>query len=233
MIHVSNLNAWFGKSHVIQGVSLEVGRGRVVGLLGRNGVGKTTSLKAIMGLVPQRSGTVELEGRMVGNLSADRVARAGMSYVPQGRQLFPHLTVYENMKLAWHGGRFDDAALERGIGHFPALRNLLTRLAGTLSGGEQQMLAIGRAMLNEPRAILFDEPSEGLSPLFVDKVWDILESLRNRGLAVLLVEQNLKLALRACQELNFMEKGTLVYTCPVEEAREGPVVERYLGVHLG
>lgn len=233
MIRVSDLNAWFGKSHVIQGVSLEVGRGKVVGLLGRNGVGKTTSLKAIMGLVPQRSGTVELEGQMVGTLSADRVARAGIGYVPQGRQLFPHLTVYENLKLAWHGRRFDDAALERGIGHFPALRNLLARLAGTLSGGEQQMVAIGRAMLNEPRAILFDEPSEGLSPLFVDTVRALVESLRNRGLAVLLVEQNLKLALRVCHEVNFMEKGTVVYTCPVEEAREGAVVERYLGVHIG
>ena len=232
MIRITDLNAWFGKSHVIQGVSLEIGGGKVVGLLGRNGVGKTTSLKTIMGLVPQRSGSVELAGRMVSSLSADRVARAGIGYVPQGRQLFPHLTVYENLKLAWHGRHFDDAALERGIEHFPALRNLLTRLAGMLSGGEQQMVAIGRALLNHPRAILLDEPSEGLSPLFVDRVRDIVESLRDRGLAVLLVEQNIKLALRVCQEVSFMEKGAVVHACSAEQAREGAVVERYLGVHL-
>ncbi|MFO1188167.1 MAG: ABC transporter ATP-binding protein [Alphaproteobacteria bacterium] len=232
MLRVERLNAWFGKSHIIRDVSFAVMPGTLVGLLGRNGVGKTTTLKAVMGLVPAREGLVELGGESIGRLSADRIARKGIGYVPQGRQLFPHLTIYENLKLAWHGRNFDDAALERGIGHFPPLRDLLRRLAGTLSGGEQQMVAIGRALLNEPRVVLLDEPSEGLSPLYVDKVRDVLLSLRDRGLAILVVEQNLRLALSICQTVNFMEKGTVVYTCPVEEARDGRVVERYLGVRV-
>jgi len=232
MLRVQGLNAWFGKSHVVRDVSFEVMPGTLVGLLGRNGVGKTTTMKAVMGLVPARAGRVALEGETLAGLSADRIARKGIGYVPQGRQLFPHLTIFENLKLAWHGREFTDEALERGIGHFPPLRDLLKRLAGTLSGGEQQMVAIGRALLNEPKVVLLDEPSEGLSPLYVDKVRDILESLRARGLAILVVEQNLKLALGICQVLHFMEKGTVAYSCPVDEARSGPVVERYLGVHV-
>ena len=232
MLRVEGLNAWFGKSHIIRDVSFEVMPGTLVGLLGRNGVGKTTTLKAVMGLVPERKGLVELAGEAISGLSADRIARKGIGYVPQGRQLFPHLTIFENLKLAWHGAQFDDEALARGIGHFPPLRDLLKRLAGTLSGGEQQMVAIGRALLNEPRVVLLDEPSEGLSPLYVDKVREVLLSLRDRGLAILVVEQNLRLALGICQSLHFMEKGTVVYACPVEEARGGRVVERYLGVHV-
>lgn len=232
MLRVESLNAWFGKSHIIRDASFEVMPGTLVGLLGRNGVGKTTTMKAVMGLVPECKGLVELGGEAVSGLSADRIARKGIGYVPQGRQLFPHLTILENLKLAWHGAEFGDDALERGIGHFAPLRDLLKRLAGTLSGGEQQMVAIGRALLNNPRVVLLDEPSEGLSPLYVDKVRDVLLALRDRGLAILVVEQNLRLALSICQTLHFMEKGTIVHACPVEEARGGQVVERYLGVHV-
>jgi branched-chain amino acid transport system ATP-binding protein len=155
-----------------------------------------------------------------------------VAYVPQGRQLFPHLTVRENLQLAWHGNRFGDAEVQRGIAHFPPLGRLLDRHAGNLSGGEQQMVAIGRALLNAPRAVLLDEPTEGLAPLFVNKVREVIAKLRDEGIAVLLIEQNLHMALSVCQYLYFMEKGTIAHGCPVEEASNSAVVERFLGVRI-
>ena len=174
---------------------------RVVGILGRNGVGKTTTVRAIMGIVPRRQGRIALDGREIQALPANLIARAGVAYVPQGRQLFPHLTVRENLQLAWHGNRFGDAEVQRGIAHFPPLGSLLDRHAGNLSGGEQQMVAIGRALLNAPRAVLLDEPTEGLAPLFVNKVREVIAKLRDEGIAVLLIEQNLHMALSVCQYL--------------------------------
>lgn len=232
MLSVRNLNAWYGKSHIVRDLSIEVPRNSIVGILGRNGVGKTTTLKAIMGIVPRRRGDILLDGREIQNLSADRIARAGVAYVPQGRQLFPNLTVRENLQLAWHGNKFGEAELARGISHFPPLERLLERHAGMLSGGEQQMVAIGRALLNSPRAVLLDEPTEGLSPLYVSTVRDVIVKLRELGMAVLLVEQNLNLALAICQRVSFVEKGTIAFECSVEEARRSDVVERYLGVHV-
>jgi ABC-type branched-subunit amino acid transport system ATPase component len=229
MLKVDDLHVRFAKSHVVRGVSFAVPAGRIGAILGRNGVGKTTTLKAIIGIVP-RAGQLALGEISISTLRADRIARAGLGYVPQGRQLFPHLSVLENLKLAWHGRKFDDDALERGIAHFQPLRDLLARYAGTLSGGEQQMVAIGRALLNSPKAILLDEPTEGLSPLYVERVQEVVSSLRTAGLAVVLVEQNLKLALRLGDDIHFMEKGVLVHTCSADEARSNQILERYLGV---
>ncbi len=232
MLSITNLNAWYGKSHVVRDLSVTISDDRVVGILGRNGVGKTTTIRAIMGIVPRREGRIALDGREIQALPANRIARAGVAYVPQGRQLFPHLTVRENLQLAWHGDRFGDAEVSRGIAHFPPLGRLLERHAGNLSGGEQQMVAIGRALLNAPRAVLLDEPTEGLAPLFVNTVREVITKLRQEGVAVLLIEQNLQMALSVCQYVYFMEKGTIAHECPVEEARTGAVVERFLGVRI-
>jgi branched-chain amino acid transport system ATP-binding protein len=232
VLSVHNLNAWYGKSHVVRDLNLEIADRRVVGILGRNGVGKTTTMKTIIGIMGKRSGQVVLDGREVQSLSADRIARSGIGYVPQGRQLFPYLTVRENLHLAWHGQEFGEAELERSVAHFPPLSKLKDRLAGSLSGGEQQMVAIGRAMLNKPRVILLDEPTEGLSPLYVDTVRQVIDIMRQQGTSVLLVEQNIKLALSVCQYVYFMEKGTIEHQCPTEDARTNDVVERFLGVHI-
>ena len=229
MLSVEDLHVRFGKSHVVRGVNFDVLRGRVGAILGRNGVGKTTTLKAIIGIVPH-TGRLALGEVLISKLRADKIARAGLGYVPQGRQLFPHLTVLENLQLAWHGRRFDDEALQRGIAHFPPLAELLSRYAGTLSGGEQQMVAIGRALINQPSAILLDEPTEGLSPLYVESVQAVVSSLRKAGMAIVLVEQNLKLALSLADDIHFMEKGVLVHSCAPEEAGSREALERYLGV---
>lgn len=213
-------------------LSLQVPGDRIVGVLGRNGVGKTTTIQAIMGILRRHQGRVTLDGKELQLLPPHRIARAGVAYVPQGRQLFPHLSVRENLQLAWHGDKFGDAEIRRGIAHFPPLGQLLERLAGNLSGGEQQMVAIGRALLNAPRVVLFDEPTEGLAPLFVSKVCEVITGMRDEGIAVLLVEQNLHIAFSVCQYIYFMEKGTIAHECPVEEARAGAVVERYLGVRM-
>lgn len=229
MLKVDGVHVKFGKSHVVRGVSFAVAPARIGVILGRNGVGKTTTLKAIIGIVP-RTGNMRLGDTTISSLRADRIARAGLGYVPQGRQLFAHLTVLENLQLAWHGRTFNDEALQLGISHFPPLRELLGRYAGTLSGGEQQMVAIGRALMNRPAAILLDEPTEGLSPLFVERVQEVVASLRGTGMAIVLVEQNLKTALELGDDIHFMEKGVLMHSCSPQEARSTQAIERYLGV---
>jgi ABC-type branched-subunit amino acid transport system ATPase component len=230
VINVRGLNLSYGKSHVVRGVSFHVARGSIVGLLGRNGMGKTTTLKGIMGLVPNRSGSVDLDGTDLSSLEGNRIARAGVGYVPQGRQLFPHLSVAENLKLAWHGTTKLDDATKRTFAHFPPLKALMDRYAGTLSGGEQQMVAIARAIINRPKAILFDEPSEGLSPLYVDGVRTVIDRLRTEGLAVVLVEQNLELATKLCDFIHFLEKGVIVASGSVEEASKRSLFDKFLGV---
>jgi len=229
MLTVSRLNAYYGKSHVVRDLSFEVARGAALGLLGRNGVGKTTTLRALMGLV-SRSGGARLDGRELGNLPPHRISRAGLAYVPQGRDLFPHLTVEENLRLAWHGGTFNDEILQRGISHFPPLAEMLRRAAGTLSGGEQQMVAIGRALLNRPAAILMDEPTEGLSPLFQERVGTIIEQIKAMNIAVVLVEQNLGLALKMCDRICFMEKGRIAHAGTADQAGSPELLERFMGV---
>jgi branched-chain amino acid transport system ATP-binding protein len=229
MLTVDRLSAWYGKSQVVNDVAFEVACGKTLGLLGRNGVGKTTTIRALMGLV-SRTGQVTLNGSQLGSLPVYKIARSGLAYVPQGRHLFPHLTVEENLRLAWHGAKFDDGVLERGIGHFPPLSELLNRLAGNLSGGEQQMVAIGRALFNQPAAILMDEPTEGLSPLFQEKVGAVIERIKASNIAVVLVEQNLNLALNTCDDVCFMERGSIVHKCSAVEAKSPALLETFLGV---
>lgn len=228
MLSVNELNAFYGKSHVVRGLSFRASTGHVLGLLGRNGVGKTTTMRALMGLV-RRNGSVELGGREIGILPPHEVSRAGLAYVPQGRLLFPHLTVEENLRLAFHGTQFGSQALTLGIGHFPPLHDLLHRKAETLSGGEQQMVAIGRALINRPQAILMDEPSEGLSPLFVERVASVISQIKT-DMTIVLVEQSLPLALAACDEICFVEKGSIAHCCSPDDPNMSDLLDRYLGV---
>ena len=227
---VRDLHAYYGESHVLQGVSLDVADGQSVALLGRNGAGKTTTINAIVGFVRPRGGTVRVGDRDVTAKAPHQVAAAGVALVPQGRRVFADLTVLENLTIAArsNGGGWD---LARVLGLFPSLERRLGNRGDELSGGEQQMVAIGRALLRDPALLLLDEPSEGLAPKLVNEVGDALVRLRESGLALLLVEQNLALATRVAQRVYVMNKGTVVFSGTTAElAAAGDVEVRYLGV---
>ena len=225
---VRDLHAYYGESHVLQGVSLDVPDGGAVSLVGRNGAGKTTTIAAIVGFIRPRSGSVTVGGRDLTGRSPHEVARAGVALVPQGRRVFGDLTVRENLTLTARGGGWD---LGRVLGLFPSLGRRLENFGDQLSGGEQQMLAIGRALMRDPAVLLLDEPSEGLAPRLVAEVGDALERLRETGLAILLVEQNLALATRIGQRVYVMNKGTIVFAgTPDELAASREVETRYLGL---
>jgi branched-chain amino acid transport system ATP-binding protein len=227
---VRDLHAYYGESHVLQGVSLDVADGESVALLGRNGAGKTTTINAIVGFVRARGGTVRVGDRDVTAKAPHQVAAAGVALVPQGRRVFADLTVLENLTIAArsNGGGWD---LARVLALFPSLQRRLGNRGDELSGGEQQMVAIGRALLRDPALLLLDEPSEGLAPKLVTEVGDALVHLRDSGLALLLVEQNLALATRVAQRVYVMNKGTIVFSGTTAElAAAGDVEARYLGV---
>jgi urea transport system ATP-binding protein len=219
MLAVSGLNQYYGGSHILRDLAFELPPGKVTVLLGRNGVGKTTLLKTVMGLLHARSGRVTLDGTDITRWSSDRRARAGIGYVPQGREIFPHLTVEENLRMALLGcGRADgiDDALEL----FPALKRLLGRKGGVLSGGEQQQLAIGRALLTRPKVLMLDEPTEGIQPNIVMEIEDAIRRIaRELGLAVLLVEQYLDFAERLADAYVIMAKGAVVAAGVTSELR--------------
>jgi urea transport system ATP-binding protein len=210
MLTVEGLDAAYGGSQVLWSVDLEVAAGRVVCLMGRNGVGKTTLLKTVMGIVPVRGGRVRFDGADVTHWSPDRRARAGMGYVPQGREIFPHLTVEENLRISLLGcGRA--TTLDEALELFPALRALLGRKGGVLSGGEQQMLAIGRALLTRPKLLMLDEPTEGIQPSIILEIEEAIRRIKtDLGLAVLLVEQYLDFAERLADSYVIMAKGAVV-----------------------
>ena len=227
---VRDLHAYYGESHVLQGVSLDVRDGESVALLGRNGAGKTTTINAIVGFIRPRGGTVHVGDRDITAKAPHRVAAAGVALVPQGRRVFADLTVLENLTVAArrNGGGWD---LARVLELFPSLERRLANRGDQLSGGEQQMVAIGRALLRDPALLLLDEPSEGLAPKLVNEVGDALVRLRESGLSLLLVEQNLALATRVAQRVYVMNKGTIVFSGTTAElAAAGDVEARYLGV---
>jgi len=227
---VRGLHAYYGESHVLQGVDLEVRRGEAIALVGRNGAGKTTTIASISGLIRPRAGTVLVDGADLRGAPAHRIARAGVALVPQGRRIFADLSVRENLLLAARpvAGGWDE---RRVLELFPSLGRRLSNRGDELSGGEQQMLAIGRALLRNPAVLLLDEPSEGLAPKLVEQVGDALVALRSTGLALLLVEQNLPLATRVGERLYVMNKGTIVWQGTPSELVARPDVEaRYLGV---
>jgi branched-chain amino acid transport system ATP-binding protein len=235
LVRVEDVHTYYGKSHILHGVSLTVGAGEVVGLLGRNGVGKSTTLKTIMGLVNPSHGTVLLDGNAITGLPPHRLARLGIGYVPEDRRIFRLLTVMENLRTGLdRGGVTEDrrrTLLEKVFTYFPVLAERRAQAGGTLSGGEQQMLAIARAMMLEPKIILLDEPTEGLMPRMVSQIRRIIEVLHDDGVAILLVEQNVPLTLEASQRVYIMEKGSVRHHCAAGEIHvHHPVIKQYLGV---
>ena len=227
---VHGLHAYYGESHILQGVDLEVAPGEAVSLIGRNGAGKTTTIAAIAGFVRPRGGSVTISGADLTGAPSHEIARAGVALVPQGRRVFGDLSVGENIAVAARpipGGWDESRVLEL----FPVLARRRAVHGDELSGGEQQMLAIARALVRNPTLLLLDEPSEGLAPKLVEQVGEILERLRATGLALLLVEQNLGLATRVGQRVLVMNKGTIVFAgTPAELAAQRDVEARYLGI---
>jgi len=217
MLRLDKVNAYYGESHILRDVSFTIEAGQVACLMGRNGVGKTTTLKAIMGLLPVRSGQVVLDGADITKEATDRRARKGLAYVPQGREIIPHLTVRENLQLGfWARATKGDSAVEQGAFDevyrlFPKLTQILERPGGVLSGGEQQQLAIGRAILSDPKVLLLDEPTEGIQPSVVDQIEDVIIGFKSsRRFAILLVEQGLHFAARLADAYVIMAKGAVV-----------------------
>ena len=219
MLSINGLDVAYGQSQVLWGVDLDVCAGELVCLMGRNGVGKTTLLKTTIGLLPARGGRVTFDGSDITTWSPDRRARAGIGYVPQGREIFPHLTVAENLRMAGIGcGRGTD--LDEALDLFPTLRELLGRKGGVLSGGEQQMLAIGRALLTKPRLLMLDEPTEGIQPSIILEIEEAIRRIKTElGLAVLLVEQYLDFAERLADSYVIMAKGAVVAGGPTAQLR--------------
>ena len=235
LVRVEDLHTYYGKSHILHGVSLHVGPGEVVGLLGRNGVGKSTTLKTIMGLVQPRQGRVLLGGNVITGLAPHKLARLGIGYVPEDRRIFRLLTVMENLRTGLdRRGETEDrkrALLDKVFSFFPVLAERRNQAGGTLSGGEQQMLAIARAMMLEPKIILLDEPTEGLMPRMVSQIGQIIDALHREGVAILLVEQNVPLTLQASQRVYILEKGAVRHHCAASEIDVGDaVIKQYLGV---
>jgi branched-chain amino acid transport system ATP-binding protein len=215
MLELDGVHAHYGSSHVVQGIDLRVAAGETLGVFGRNGVGKTTLLKTIAGWLRPSAGAIRIRGERIDGRSPDRISRAGIGFVPEDRRIFPGLTVEENLTLGFlqvprRPAAGDRAALEAVYGHFPRLRERRRQLGTTLSGGEQQMLAIARVMVGEPTLLLVDEPSEGLAPMVVAEIYDILGEMRRAGRSILLVEQNVGQALRLCDRFVAIERGRVV-----------------------
>jgi branched-chain amino acid transport system ATP-binding protein len=213
LLEMDGLDTYYGKSHVLRGVSLGVPRGAVTVLIGRNGAGKTTTLRSVMGLTPPRRGHVRFAGRDVTGQLPFRMFRLGVGYVPEGRQIFPELTVAENLRLATRAtGAAARWPRERIFEYFPVLRERWQQKGRSLSGGEQQMLAVARALAGEPELLLLDEPSQGLAPMLVRALGQLLQRLRGEGLTILLVEQNVRMALAVADRVAVLSKGTVVFT---------------------
>jgi branched-chain amino acid transport system ATP-binding protein len=232
MLIVDGLTAQIGKVPVLRGVSLTVGDGHTVALLGRNGVGKTSTLRAILGLLRRTGGSIVYDGQPLTAVAPHRLAALGIGYVPQGRGIFPLLTVAENLYLGLK--RMPEPRLADDVfGRFPRLKERLGQAAGTLSGGEQQMLAIARCLLMQPKLIMLDEPTEGIMPKLVAQIRHEIADIARRGISVLLVEQNLRTALRLADRVYLMERGQIVHEgTPASLQAEPDIIHRYLGVSL-
>ncbi len=230
MLEVRDIHTYYGDSHVLQGISLRMERGQVIGILGRNGMGKTTLIRSIIGFTPPRRGQVFFKERDITAWPSNRVVGLGLGLVPQGRRVFPSLTVAENLAVAarGNGGAW---TIERVMDLFPGLRERRENRAGKLSGGEQQMLAIARALMTNPDLLLMDEPTEGLAPLLVREVGRAIENLKSQGLSILLVEQNLPLALRVADHVHILSRGRIVHSSGPQALWENEEIKaRYLGL---
>jgi branched-chain amino acid transport system ATP-binding protein len=226
---IDGVDALYGDSHVLHGVSLRLGQGALLALLGRNGAGKSTTLGTAIGWLKPRRGSVSLFGTAIGGWAPEAIVAQGLALVPQGRRIFPTLSVRENLVVAQRGKGL--WGLARVLETFPRLAERRTQAAGSLSGGEQQMLAIGRALMGNPRVLLMDEPSEGLAPQIVAEVGRVIETLRAEGLSIVLVEQNMRLALSLADHVAILNTGRVVFSgTPAEMEANPTIVDRHLGV---
>ncbi len=230
LLRVENLHAFYGKSYIIHGISFGVEKGEVVGILGRNGVGKTTLLRSILGLFPPRKeGLVLFDNINISKMPTNKIVEMGIGYIPQGRRIFPKLTVMENLSTPIIKGKVDKSSLQMVFDYFPVLKDKLKQLGGTLSGGQQQMLAIGRAIISNPKLIIIDEPTEGLQPSMVNMVRKSIKNLSGKSITIIIADQNLENALELCKRIYVLEKGKIKY----EEKQENLSIEllyKFLGV---
>ncbi|MDI6027431.1 ABC transporter ATP-binding protein [Corticibacterium sp. UT-5YL-CI-8] len=231
VLTLSGLDCFYGEVQVLHGLSLELNKGEVLCLLGRNGAGKTTTLKAVMGLVPAKAGSIRLGDRELTALAPHEVPKAGVAYVPQGRRLFAEMTVAENIEIGLMARGKGKPTRDRVLDLFPVLRQRLGQRSGTLSGGEQQMLAMARALCLGPEVLLLDEPTEGLMPSMIGRIRETISSLRGEGVSTLLVEQRLEAVLSVADRVCFIENGRARETVPASSLRDNPaLVRRYVGV---
>ncbi|HEY8198988.1 MAG TPA: ABC transporter ATP-binding protein [Candidatus Limnocylindrales bacterium] len=231
LLQLSGVHTYYGHIHALQGIDIEVARGEIVTLIGANGAGKTTTLKTISGLLHPREGTVTFDGRDISRTAAHLLVRAGIGHAPEGRRIFSRLTVLENLQMGAFT-RHDDysADVERVLTLFPRLRERIGQPGGTLSGGEQQMLAIGRALMSNPRLLLLDEPSLGLAPILIQQVFQTISEINQQGTTVVLVEQNALQALTIAHRGYVLQTGNIVLTGPAEEMKSNEMVRKaYLG----
>jgi len=238
IMDVENLNAWYGAAQIIFNINLHISAGEVVALMGRNGAGKSTTLRTLMGMMPRRSGRVTFLGNSIGELQPFQIARQGLGFVPEDRRIFTDLTVLENLNIGRQPSRqFPNAdpapfwSLEDIFSLFPNLASISDRLASEMSGGEQQMLSIARTLMGNPLAILLDEPSEGIAPVIVEKIGEMILKLKSKGVSIILSEQNLHFASWVCDRAYILEKGEIQYSAPMNELLENKeVMLKYLGI---
>ncbi len=232
MLKLDGVKSGYGAVPVLRGVGLDLEARRIATLLGANGAGKTTTMRTIMGFLRPSAGTISFDGQPIAGLSTERIVRRGLALVPERRELFPQMTVRENLELGAYTRRDRRGIaedLERVQGYFPVLRTRMSQIAGSLSGGEQQMLAIARALMARPRLLLLDEPSLGLSPKIVEEIFAIIAQLNREGIGILLVEQNAAMALTIADHVYLLEQGHIVYEGPPEEFAEEDIASAYLG----
>ena len=231
MLKVYNANVYYGTIHAIKDVSFEVNDGEIVALIGANGAGKSTILRTISGLLRSRTGVISMDGKNISNTPAHKIVQMGLAQVPEGRRIFLQMTVMENLEMgAFTKGKADPADIESVFAQFPRLKERRKQIAGTLSGGEQQMLAMGRALMSHPRLMMLDEPSMGLAPILVEQIFEIIGKLHRDGTTILLVEQNADMALKIANRAYILETGRVVLTGTGAELAESPAVKKaYLG----
>jgi branched-chain amino acid transport system ATP-binding protein len=232
LLATDQLHAWYGSSHVLHGVSLTIQRGQTMGLLGRNGMGKSTLIRALLGHVPQRAGRITWQGRDMSQAKPHAMARAGVAYVPEGRGVFPNLSVRENLVMAARPGADDSSVwtLDRVLHTFPRLSERIGNLGAQLSGGEQQMLSIGRALMTHPQLLILDEATEGLAPLIVQEIWRVIATIADTGMATLIVDRDYRRVLQHADQAMVLQKGVTVMAGPAQTILDDPALSSFLGV---
>jgi branched-chain amino acid transport system ATP-binding protein len=232
IVDARGLHAWYGSSHVLHGIDLQIAAGQTVGLLGRNGMGKSTLIRTLLGHVAQRQGRITLFGQDASRFAPHQVARLGLAYVPEGRGVFTNLSVRENLVMAARRGRDgrNEWTLDRVLDRFGRLKERMSNLGGQLSGGEQQMLAIGRALMTHPELIVLDEATEGLAPKIVAEIWRVIAEIRASGIATLIVDRDYRKVLKQSDHALVMQKGQFVLQGPAAEVAQNPALANYLGV---